>query len=91
MLDLDFELLLIAADLVLFGSNHHQRLETLLLSISRTSFLILGLVLELFLRLLYLSLIGLELGFAHFVVSNLVGRNESMVIILFRFLLKLRI
>ena len=55
-----------------------------LLSVGRSSFLIFWLVLELVLGLLYLGFISLQLSFAHFVVRNLIGRYESMVVFFLR-------
>jgi hypothetical protein len=78
MLYLSLQLLLVTSDLVLFETHHHKGFQFLLLSVGGTSGFVLGFVLELVLAFLDPFLIGFQLSFGHLVVSNLMGVDETM-------------
>lgn len=61
MLDLGLELFLVAPDLVLLGTDHHQGLQLVLFAIATTSTFLLRFVLEFLLALLDVLLVCLQL------------------------------
>ena len=88
VLDFGLQLFLVTSDFVLLSADHHQRFKLALFAISSTSSFILRLVLEFLLTLLDLLLVCLQFGLWHFVVSDLVGVDETVGIgVIFGFLL----
>jgi hypothetical protein len=84
MLDFGFELLFIASNFILFGSNHHKWFEPFLFFVggSSSTFLLRS-VLEFVLVFFYLLLVGLQLGLRHLIVGDLVRIYEAVWIVLF--------